>query len=98
MPVSRALELLFRIRHLEEDQHRLALESALGELHQLERALNTSVERGHRGRQLIETSAHLGALADRLAGIEELRSAGSHSLALTPHIAAAEAQVTLRRE
>jgi hypothetical protein len=39
MAVSRALRRLLRIRELEEEQCRLALESTLGELNRLESAL-----------------------------------------------------------
>jgi len=46
MAVSRALRRLLRIRELEEEQNRLALESALGELNRLEYALEATIERG----------------------------------------------------
>jgi flagellar biosynthesis chaperone FliJ len=75
MAVSRALERLLAIRKLEEEQTRLALESALGELHRLRSALKAAVARDRRGRQLVAASAQTGELADRLAGLEEMRAA-----------------------
>jgi hypothetical protein len=80
MAVSRGLRRLLRIRDLEEEQCRLALESAMGTLHRLQHALEATVERGRRGRRLIEASVHSGELTDRLAGLEEIRSAGATAL------------------
>ncbi len=57
MAVSRALRRLLRIRELEEEQSRLALESALGELNRLKHALTATAERDRRGRRLVEASA-----------------------------------------
>ncbi len=99
MAVSRALRRLLRIRNLEEEQGRLTLESALGELRNLQNTLAATVERARRGRRLVGVSAHSGELADRLAGLEETRAAGRHATALTPRIADAELDVVaLRRE
>ena len=98
MAVSRALRRLLRIRDLEEEQKRLALESALGELHGLEQAMEAAETRGRRGRRLVGDSAHSGVLPDRLAGMEETRTASRHTAALEPKIAAMEDQVTELRE
>ena len=99
MAVSRALRRLLHIRDIEEEQSRLALESALSELNRLERALASTAERDRRGRQLIGGSARTGELADRLAGIEEGCAAGRQRAALAPMIAEAEIDVAaLRRE
>jgi flagellar biosynthesis chaperone FliJ len=98
VPVSRALRRLLRIRDLEEEQCRLALESALGEVAQLKQALVATADRDRRGRRLVEASAHSGELADRLAGIEETRAASRHADALVPRIAAAEANVLRLRQ
>ena len=98
MAVSRALRRLLRIRDIEEEQGRLALESALGELHRLEHALAATVERGRRGRSLIQASAQTGELTDRIAGFEETRSAGLHATALGPRIDGMGEEVTDRRE
>ncbi len=99
MAVSRSLRRLLHIRDLEEEQGRLELESALGDLRQLENALEATVERARSGRRLVGASAHSGELEDRLAGIEETRAAGRHAEALKPRITGAELDVvTLRRE
>jgi flagellar biosynthesis chaperone FliJ len=98
MAVSRGLRRLFRIRELEEEQCRLALESATGTLHSLQHALEATVERNRRGRRLIEASVHSGELPDWLAGLEEMRAAGRYVVALTPRIADAELDVAALRE
>jgi len=98
MAVSRGLRRLLRIRDLEEEQCRLALESATGSLHRLQHALEATFERGRRGRRLIESSVHSGELPDRLAGLEEIRAAGRHGVALTPRIADAKLDVAALRE
>jgi hypothetical protein len=96
--VSRPLRRLLRIRNIEEEQSRLALESALGELNRLERALLATAERDRRGRWLVEVSARTGELADRLAGLEEGRAAARHRAALAPRIADAELNAAALRE
>jgi flagellar biosynthesis chaperone FliJ len=98
MAISRALRRLLRIRDLEEEQCRLALESAMGDLSHLRHAQEASVERGRRGRRLVESSAHSGELTDRLAGLEETRAAGRRALALAPRVADAEQDVASLRE
>ncbi|MGD0901421.1 MAG: hypothetical protein ABR924_00640 [Terracidiphilus sp.] len=99
MAVSRGLRRLLGIRIIEEEQSRLALESALAELNRLKRALAATVERDRRGRRLVEASARTGELADRLAGLEEGRAASRHAAALAPRIANAELDVAeLRQE
>jgi hypothetical protein len=98
MAVSRALRRLLRIRDIEEEQCRLAVESASATLHRLQHALEATVERGRRGRRLIEASVHSGELPDRLAGLEEIRAAGRHGVALIPRIADAELDVAALRE
>ena len=98
MAVSRALRRLLRIRDLEEEQCRLALESGLANLNRIKHAQEASVERGRRGRRLVESSAHSGELTDRLAGLEETRSAARSVLALAPRVANAEQNVASLRE
>ncbi|MGA7831624.1 MAG: hypothetical protein WCA21_11730 [Terracidiphilus sp.] len=98
MAVSRALRRLLRVRDLEEEQSRLALESALGELHRLEQALTAAFERERRGRRLVESGVQTGQLADRLAGFEETRSASSHALILQPRIGNKNEEVSERRQ
>jgi hypothetical protein len=89
---------LLKIRDLVEEQSRLALETALGELDRLNDALEDTAGRDRRGRRLVEASAHTGELPDRLAGLEETRTATRFAAALAPRLAAAERDVELRRE
>jgi hypothetical protein len=99
MAVSRALRRLLRIRGIEEEQSRLALDSALSELNRLERALESTSERDRRGRLLVAMSARTGELTDRLAGIEEMRAADHLAAALTARIEDAQLDAAaLRRE
>jgi flagellar biosynthesis chaperone FliJ len=98
LAVSPALRRLLRIRDLEEEQCQKALKSATGELHQLEHALTMTTERERLGRRLLAASARSGELADRLAGIEEMRAAVRHAEALAPRIANAELNVAALRQ
>lgn len=98
MAVSRSMRRLLIIRDLVEEQSRLALESALGKRNQLNDALEDTAGRDRRGRRIAAESAHNGELIDRLAGIEETRTAARFAAALAPRCAAAERDVELRRE
>ncbi|HEY1902639.1 MAG TPA: hypothetical protein VGG56_09430 [Terracidiphilus sp.] len=98
MAVSRALRRLLRIRELEEEQGRIALESALGELNRLKQAQQATLERDRRGRRLVASSAQTGTFEDRLAGMEETRAAGRVALALKPRVWDAEQDVAGLRE
>jgi aspartokinase len=98
MAVSRALRRLLRIRDIQEEQSRLVLESALGELHRLEHALAVTHERNRRGRSLVQASAQTGELTDRLAGLVESRSARIHAAALGPRIDGMGEEVADRRQ
>jgi hypothetical protein len=99
MAVSRPLCRLLRVLEIEEEQSRMALESALGELRRLERALAAAAERDRGGRRLVALSARTGELPDRLAGLEETRSAMRRLAALRPKIAEMELVVgALRQE
>jgi hypothetical protein len=98
MTVSRALRRLLRIRDLEEEQIRLGLELAIGDLRRLEYAQAATVEQDRRGRRLVDLSALTGELADRLAGLEEQRAAHRFALALAPRIWDAEHDVAGLRE
>jgi flagellar biosynthesis chaperone FliJ len=73
--VLRGLRRLLQLRQLEEDQSRVALESALAELHRLEQALTTAGERGRRSRQLVHLAVRTDEMCDRIAGLEEGRAA-----------------------
>lgn len=98
MAVSRALRRLLRVLEIEEDQCRLTLETAVGELAHLERALAATDGRAQRGRELIHASARSGELPDRLAGLEETRSSKRCAEALASRIADAELEVESLRQ
>ena len=102
MAVSRAMRRLLRVLHIQEEQNRTALESALAELHRIERAQESVAERERNGRQLVVASARNGELADqlmdRLAGLEESLTASRAATALATYAANAEEDVELCRE
>jgi hypothetical protein len=98
MPVSRALRRLLQVLEIEEEQSRLALESTLGELRRLEQAHSAAIERERQGRRLVVTSAQTGMVLDRLAGLEETRTARRHTAALAPMIAETEQDVAELRQ
>jgi hypothetical protein len=98
MAVSRALRRLLRIRELEEEQGRAALERTIGDLTRLTNAQAATVERGQRGRRLVGSSAVTGEFTDRLAGLEETRAAERLALALAPRVANANREVANMRE
>lgn len=90
MPVSSALRRLMHVREIEEEQQRMALEFALGELHALERALAAAHAREHAGRRLLALSVCEGGVADRTAAVVEGQAAARSAAALPPRIAVAE--------
>lgn len=102
MAASRAMRRLLRVLDIQEEQSRTALESALTELHRLERAQALAVERGRGGRRLVASSALSGLvgeqLIDRLAGLEESLAASRAVTVLAAHAVVAERNVTARRE
>ncbi len=93
MAVSRALQRLLSIRKLQEEQSRLALESALGELNRLRSALTAAAARDRRGRLLVSASALTGELPDRLAGLEERSAAVRQAAVISVRIEHAELAV-----
>jgi flagellar biosynthesis chaperone FliJ len=98
MAVARVLKRLLHIRDLEEEQSRMALESALGNLHLLQNAQAATIERDRRGRRLVLSSANSGELPDRLAGLEETHISERIAVTLAPRIAGAQRNVTQLRE
>jgi len=97
MAVSRAMRRLLQVLEIQEEDCRVALESARAELKRLEEALRRSVERERGGRRLVAASAATGEIADRIAGLEETRTARRAAAALAPRIAEAEQAVNARR-
>jgi hypothetical protein len=89
---------LLRIRDIQEEQSRLALESATGELRRLEAAMQATVSQDRRGRMLVGSSARSGELPDRLAGLEETRTAVRFRAAVAPKVTAAQFEVSALRE
>lgn len=98
MPVSRAMRRLVHIRELEEEECRLALESASADLNRLKQALAATTGQARLGRRLVATSASSGELPDRLAGIEETRIAGRRVVVLVPKIADMQLEVAALRQ
>lgn len=82
MPASRSLRRLFRIRELEEEQSRLALDVSLAELRRLESALHGATQQGRRGRQVVNQGVRTGLLDERMAGLEDEASSERLSSAL----------------
>ena len=93
-----SLRRLLSVRQLEEEQCRTALESALGEIHQLKTAISESAERDRRGRALFFASAYSGELPDRIASLEETRSAACATRMLMMRIKATELEVARMRQ
>jgi flagellar biosynthesis chaperone FliJ len=98
MASTRQIERVVRIRQLEEDESRRTLELALAELAQLELALRAANQKERAGRSLVAASASSGEIADRIAGMEESRSASRLGLALASRIRAAGDAVALFRQ
>ncbi len=97
MAVSRGMRSLLRVRAIQEEQSQAALDEALGELNRLEVALKLARRREHAGRRLVAASAATGNLTDRMAGLEETRTAQRFASALKPRIAEAQEAVRERR-
>lgn len=98
MPAARALDRLLRIRHLQEEQRRTALEAAMGEMRRLVEALAAAGRRDAWGRRLIASSVRAGGVEDRFAGLEESRAAHRHTASLLPRIADAKDGIEALRE
>ncbi len=98
MQLSSPLRRLLRIRELEEEQKRLALEASLREVRRLRSALELTARRGKEGRLMLARSANSGTLTDRIAGLEEMRMAGRAGDALRVRLAEAEKQAVMLRE
>jgi hypothetical protein len=98
MAVSRSLRRLLRIRDLQEEQGRLALESTQGELNRLEDGLKATENQDRRGRRLLDASAWSGELPDRLSGLEDSRTATRFAAVLAPRIEAKRMDVNIRRQ
>jgi hypothetical protein len=98
MPVSAALRRLLRVRTLEEEQQRLALESIHSELHALEHALVLARETERRGRSRLRSSSPASDPADRIAALVESSSGARRAAALRPRIASTEQETARIRQ
>lgn len=95
---AKPMRRLLRVLDLEEEQMQRALEAATEELRHLERAREVACERERQGRALIGASATSGQIADRVAGLEEIRQGQRAASALASRITEAQAQATARRK
>jgi flagellar biosynthesis chaperone FliJ len=98
MAVSASLKRLLRVRTLEEEMSRQTLEAAMAELRRLEAAIEAAAASQRAGRRRIASSASNGELADRLAGIEQQRSAEAQGKVLEPWRQEAAEEAEVRRE
>jgi hypothetical protein len=98
MAVSRTLRRLLRVRELQEEQGRLALESTVGELDRLEDAMKATATQDRRGRMLLDAGVRNGELPDRVSGLEESRTAGRIAAVLAHRIEAKAGEVNARRQ
>jgi len=96
--ISGTMRKLLRVREMEEEQSRAALERALSEQKRLEAALEEAKRRERKGKELLAESAFTGELTDRVAGIEEIRTAERHAGGLKARLGGAEQVVELRRQ
>lgn len=98
MPISPALRKLLRIRELEEEQSRIALETALGEMNRLKRALAGTAQSGQAARRLFASGVQSENLTDRVAGLQEMRAADHLAGALSRELVTAGPEVARLRE
>jgi hypothetical protein len=98
LAVSRAMRRMLSVLESEEEQRAMELESALGEQRRWEAALGAAQERNRRGRLLVMASASTGEVVDRIAGVEEIRSARQKAAKIAPRIAETEQKVAMRRQ
>lgn len=98
MAASRALRRLLRVRNLQEELSRVALETGLGVLHQLESTKSIAEERERSGHRLIVISAQSGEVEDRLAGLVEMHTAARQADLLAQRIVEAEREVAALRQ
>jgi hypothetical protein len=98
MPVSNALKRLLRIRDLEQEQYRLALESAMGELRALEAALERAAERERLGRGEVAARVRSRESVERHPAQAEVEIGARHAKALAPRIRRAGVEAERRRQ
>ena len=98
MSVKSTLCQLLRIRQLEEERAQMNLQTALAELQKLKDTRIASLERGRKGRVLVNASAGSGELSDWFSGLEEIRAAFRLNEMLSARITVAESTIARLRE
>ncbi len=98
MPGSRSLRRLLEVLRLQEEQARRAWAEAAAQKQSLRDARERAGARERSGRRLVAASAHSGALADRVAGLEEVRIAHRIDAMLAPRLQAAEEREASARD
>jgi hypothetical protein len=98
MKSSQALRRLLRLRALEEEQSRLALEAAQAQEQRLESALAESRRSERRSRESIFESVRSGNAMERLAGLVESRESERVSERIVTWKAEAKESTARRRE
>lgn len=98
MAVSKAIRRLLHLLNMEEELRQRELESAQGQLTQLESALMAAGQQERRGRQLVNSGVLSQDLPDRLAGLEEVHASSRLGAFLQQRIELATLQVFERRE
>ena len=89
---------LLRIRKLEEEQAQVILQTAIGELQKLKVARLASMDRGRKGRALVNASAGSGESSDWFVGLEEIRATSRLNEVLSVRITLAESTIVRLRE
>lgn len=95
MAASKALKRLLRVRGLEEEQQRGALESALAELRRMEAAMQDCLLRQRRGREQMGLAEDV---AGRMAGRVEFLTAQKRASVLAARRVEAERAATKLRQ
>jgi hypothetical protein len=91
--ISRGLCRLYELRQIEELQQASVFETALAELHQLNRALELARTREGNGRALVSRSVRSGETQDRIIGLEEIEIAVRISTVLMARVRSATEKI-----
>jgi flagellar export protein FliJ len=97
MTVRPALTRLLRVRELEEELTRIALEAAVVERDRVEREMAAVRERKALGRMSFAAGIEGGNGLERAGGLVAMELAENEQRHLTPRLQAADNQVALRR-
>ena len=97
MQRSSAIRRLLRIRALEEEQSRLVLEAAEGELKRLESALASARQSERQGRELVTRSVNDDEPIGRIAGVEQMHACGQAAAWIADRTPQAEAEAQTQR-